>query len=225
MDETPEQKYDRIADAVQRSILRDYPNLNREGCPGDDVVREVAARTELKKDELWEHVTHCSPCYAEFLRFKNELRDRRKQKVHTRRSALIAASVAVAAAGGVSVFLLREPQIYNVDWDLESQKTFRGLDADRMEGPSGPPLSAPAARLQISLKMRKSSPPGQYVVQFWKTMEAPPLFSRTIQFDPQSPSVAIEADLTRATAGSYTLGVRRTDKSDWQYFPVTVVSA
>src|SRR5215210_5693129 len=98
MDETPEQKYDRIADSVQKSILRDYPNPNREGCPGDDVVRQVAARTELRKDDLWQHITHCSPCYAEFFRVKSELRGHGNSKLHTRRGALIAASVAVAAA-------------------------------------------------------------------------------------------------------------------------------
>ncbi len=70
MDETPEQKFDRISRAVQESILRNYPNPERKGCPGDDVVREVAARTELKTDDAWEHITHCSPCYAEFLEFK-----------------------------------------------------------------------------------------------------------------------------------------------------------
>jgi hypothetical protein len=225
MDESQEQKYNRIADSVQKSILRDYPNPNREGCPGDAAVRQVAARTELRKDEFWQHITHCSPCYAEFLRYKNELRDHGKRRLHTRRSALIAASVMVAAAGGASVFLLRERQIYNVDWDLESQKTFRGLNADKMEGPSGPPLSAPAARLHISLEMRKDSPPGQYVVQLWKTMEAPPLFSKTVQISAASARVTIDADLTDATPGSYTLGVRRSAEASWRYFPVTVVSA
>ena len=74
MGETPEEKFDQISRAVQESILRNYPNPERRGCPGDEVVRSVAARTELKADEVWEHITHCSPCYAEFLAYKDQFR-------------------------------------------------------------------------------------------------------------------------------------------------------
>jgi len=88
MDETPEQKYNRMADAVQQSILRNYPNPNREGCPGEAAVREVASRTEVRKDELWRHITHCSPCYAEFLQNRDEQRQASARRVRTRRSFL-----------------------------------------------------------------------------------------------------------------------------------------
>jgi hypothetical protein len=47
MGETPEEKYERISKAVQDSILRHYPNPERRGCPGDDIVSSVAARSEL----------------------------------------------------------------------------------------------------------------------------------------------------------------------------------
>jgi hypothetical protein len=78
MAETPREKYDRLQKAVQDAILKDYPNPDRVGCPGDVVTREVAFREELTKDEAWEHITHCSPCYAEFLKFKEEWRKRQK---------------------------------------------------------------------------------------------------------------------------------------------------
>src|SRR5215203_3778291 len=117
MDETPEQKYNRMADAVQQSIMRNYPNPNREGCPGDAAVREVASRTEVRKDELWRHITHCSPCYAEFLKHRNEDRRDRARRLHSRRRFLVAASVTVVAAGGgVSYVLLRDGQTYQVSW-------------------------------------------------------------------------------------------------------------
>lgn len=224
MDESPEQKYERIQDAVQQAILRDYPNPNREGCPGDATVRQIAARTGLEKDETWHHITHCSPCYAEFLRYKDELRTRNKQ-LHTRRRALIAASVTVVAGGGLSMFLLRERPVYNVDWDLESQKTFRGLGEGQMEGPSGPPLSAPNGRLHILVKMPKGSQPGRYEVQFWKSLEGAPVFSRTVQVSSESERVTVDADLTDVAPGSYTLGVRNGSGGRWRYFPVTVTSA
>lgn len=79
MAETPREKYDRLKKTVQGAILRDYPNPDRVECPGDAMVREVAFREELTKDVVWEHITHCSPCYTEFLKFKDEWRRARKR--------------------------------------------------------------------------------------------------------------------------------------------------
>ena len=80
MAETPEQTYERLRTAVQEGILRDYPNPEREGCPENGLIREVAFREELVKDAAWQHITHCSPCYAEFLKFKEEWRQARAAK-------------------------------------------------------------------------------------------------------------------------------------------------
>ena len=74
MAETPEEKYNRIAAAVQRTILENFPNPDRVGCPGDGKVREVASRRTIVEDDDWQHITHCSPCYAEFLEVKEEVR-------------------------------------------------------------------------------------------------------------------------------------------------------
>jgi hypothetical protein len=74
MTETPREKYERLRKAVQDAILNDYPNPDRVGCPKTAEIREVAFREELTKDDLWEHITRCSPCYAEFLKFKGDCR-------------------------------------------------------------------------------------------------------------------------------------------------------
>src|ERR1035441_10373882 len=75
MAETPQEKYDRLKKALQETILREYPNPDAIGGPEDPIIREVAFREELTKDPVWEHVTHCSPCYAAFLSFKQEWRE------------------------------------------------------------------------------------------------------------------------------------------------------
>src|SRR4051812_29532761 len=103
MEETPEEKFEQISRAVQESILRNYPNPERRGCPGDEVVRSVAARTELKADDAWEHITHCSPCYSEFIAFKDQFRHQRQRDVRVRRRTVI--GLAVAAALAVPVVL------------------------------------------------------------------------------------------------------------------------
>jgi len=85
MSESTEEKYRRLQREIQGAILRNYPNPNRQGCPGDASVRSLAANPDSIKAEddadeqgAWYHITHCSPCYASFL----ELRDAGCAKRH-----------------------------------------------------------------------------------------------------------------------------------------------
>ena len=72
-EESPEAKYDRLKRKLQDSILSQYPNPERKGCPGSAVLQSVATRysdESVEGDENWHHVTHCSECYREFLDFR-----------------------------------------------------------------------------------------------------------------------------------------------------------
>jgi hypothetical protein len=87
---------------LQDSILNDYPNPERKGCPGDAVLRDLADRSlddSLEGDPRWHHVTHCSECYREFLGLHPELR--RKAKARLAKIALASAAAAVLIAAGV----------------------------------------------------------------------------------------------------------------------------
>src|SRR5829696_5769341 len=122
MGETPEEKYEQISRAVQESILRNYPNPERRDCPGDAVVRSVAARTELQADDVWEHITHCSPCYGEFLAYKDEFRRKRQHEVRFRRRTVLGLAAAAAVAVPVVLVTRREDsagEVIIAEWDLE----------------------------------------------------------------------------------------------------------
>jgi hypothetical protein len=66
---------------------------------GEQVVRDVAARWLPVQDAAWEHITHCSPCFREFLGFRRELTDARKRLVRRNRIVLVSALAAVGIAG------------------------------------------------------------------------------------------------------------------------------
>jgi hypothetical protein len=78
MRETPEQKWSRVQEKIQEAILTSYPNPNRDGClDGDglaDLARRAAELGTLEGDDGWEHVTHCSPCYKEYLAARDQVR-------------------------------------------------------------------------------------------------------------------------------------------------------
>jgi len=99
MPESPEQISNEIQDLLQQAVLNDYPNPERKGCVGEQVVREVATRQMPVRDSAWEHITHCSPCYREFLGFRAELADARRRLVRRNRIVLVTALAAAGIAG------------------------------------------------------------------------------------------------------------------------------
>jgi hypothetical protein len=75
--ETDEEKARRQQLLIQQAVLRNYPNPQRIGCPGTPVIRDLAERSaklEIVQNDDWEHIKHCSPCYAEYLEITNKLR-------------------------------------------------------------------------------------------------------------------------------------------------------
>ena len=72
-----EERCNRLQEWVQISILRSYPNPNSIGCPSFDALLDIVMRAAETKcldgEPRWEHVTHCSPCYREFLSLRTIL--------------------------------------------------------------------------------------------------------------------------------------------------------
>ena len=69
-EESSDAQYERLKHQLQQTILTEYPNPERKGCPGQTVLQGLAARyldDGVQEDPNWHHVTHCSPCYREFL--------------------------------------------------------------------------------------------------------------------------------------------------------------
>ena len=97
--ESPEQISNEIQKLLQQAVLKDYPNPERNGCAGEQAVREVAARQMPVRDAAWEHITQCSPCYREFLGFRAELAAARKRLVRRNRIVLATLLAAAAIAG------------------------------------------------------------------------------------------------------------------------------
>jgi hypothetical protein len=76
--ETPEQNWDRLQREYQKAVQASHPNPERQGCPGTEVLRDLAARSarfeDIEGDEQWKHVIHCAPCYREYLELRESCR-------------------------------------------------------------------------------------------------------------------------------------------------------
>jgi hypothetical protein len=72
-DDSYESKWNRLQKAIQHEILTQFPNPDRKGCPGIVTLHSIAVRAHdifddsWQTDPNWHHITHCSPCYAEYL--------------------------------------------------------------------------------------------------------------------------------------------------------------
>lgn len=69
--ETPREQWERLQKAYQEAVQASFPNPERHGCPGTQVLQGLAARSarheDIDSDEQWRHVIHCAPCYQEYL--------------------------------------------------------------------------------------------------------------------------------------------------------------
>lgn len=84
--ESPEQKWERLQREYQTAVQSSYPNPERQGCAGTDVLRDLAARSsrheDIEEDERWKHVIQCAPCYREFLDLRESCRVGDPAKAH-----------------------------------------------------------------------------------------------------------------------------------------------
>jgi len=78
--ETPQQQWERLQREYQKAVQTSYPNPERHGCPGTEVLQDLAARSarheEIDSDQDWKHVIHCAPCYREYLDLRAACRHR-----------------------------------------------------------------------------------------------------------------------------------------------------
>ncbi len=218
MDETPEQKYKRISGAIQETILRNYPNPERRGCPGSAVVREVAGRRELIEDEHWQHITHCSPCYTEFLTYKDYWR-RRRARWRDPRVIGSALAAIVAVLAGTYYFthrgwsptrpsqiaaLVYKPAVLNFKYKSGNRGGGGGPEAD-----SQTPL-LPRERLDLTIILPFGSEAGSYDVQFQGSGHRALISSAaTARIDHGDTLVHVKWDLTKYPAGRYIVAWRQ----------------
>ena len=79
----------RLLDRLEQSVLLDFPNPERTGCPDSSVLRHLALhQLRLVEAESWlQHLSACSPCFQEFSKL-------RTQAAHGRRRAHAIVSIA-----------------------------------------------------------------------------------------------------------------------------------
>src|SRR5262249_53373027 len=105
-DQNDEITSEQLSRVLQKALLQNYPNPDRIGCRGSEILREMAERKLPHEHPFWEeHVSHCSPCYKVFLDFRNEAlarwdREDRNRKIS---QVTVLAAIVLLVAGAIYV--------------------------------------------------------------------------------------------------------------------------
>jgi len=206
----------RILDALGRGLLKEFPNPERTGCPGSDVLKRIASHAmPLAEAEKWlDHLTSCSPCYRDFSELQAGYRHRRM-----RTTLAIAASIliVVGVAGWALFFKQKGPAV--VQWavlDLRNRTVPRGGEAT--PGEQTLEVSREVKRLNIYLPL--GSAEGPYEIRI-ATTAGSAIFTTNGVASLKDGVTSIEAavDLSSASSGRYVLQIRRPN-SEWSSYPL-----
>jgi hypothetical protein len=221
---TPEQERAMLA-LFEQASLNDYPNPERIGCPGRDFLKQLARdhRSIKLSDERLDHVAHCSPCFREFVVFRDQCRS----KTNTRRGVI--AGIGSLAAVLAVVIAVRRPrpepaaniESRLIDIDLRRFAPTRGTDSAASTNP--PQIDLPRTRLRLRITLPFASPEGEYEVQILHADGATTGLkaSGIARLKDGDTRFEVKMDLSGLPAARYELGVRRIP-FDWLPVPVDV---
>ena len=192
----------RILDVLGRGLLNEFPNPERNGCPGPDVLKRIASHEmPLSEAEKWlDHLTSCSPCYRDFSQLRVAQRQRR-----TRTLLAIAAGILIIAclAGWAWFASQRQPFMTpTAVLDLRNRSVARGGEPN----PAEPPLQASLKATRRIIYLPLGSSEGTYDMRDLGSNREPMVHtSGTAKLAHGVPALDIPVSLSSRPPGQYVL--------------------
>ena len=206
----------RILDALGRGLLKEFPNPERTGCPGSDVLKRIASHAmPLAEAEKWlDHLTSCSPCYRDFSDLQADYRHRRMQTI----LAIAASILVVVGVAGWALFFKQKgpPVVQTAVLDLRNRSVPRGGELN----PGEQPLELSRAVKHLNVYLPLGSAEGLYELRIATTTRSA-IFTTNGVASLKDGVTSIEAavDLSSASSGRYVLQIRRPN-SEWNSYPL-----
>jgi hypothetical protein len=202
--------------ALGQGLKDEFPNPDRVGCPGRDIVAAIAAHMMplSQAESHLNHLTSCSPCYQDFLQFQAEHRRRRARMIFA-----VAASVLIVAALATWATLRPHgPQIASKIVDLRDRSMTRGTEPP----PSEPRLEIPRNITHLDIYLPLGSSEGSYEVRL-TSISGETVFAVTGEAKLEQGTTALRIALGRPLTmpGNYFLQLRR-PSSEWASFPLRI---
>ena len=225
--------------AAARILRTGFPNAERTGCPPREALQALArkAASDVESQNVVDHLTWCSPCFAEYERLL------RREKAW-RNTKLLALCASVLITVGLAIWIyasraghdrrIQAPTVVQKEpvprqavpnefemavLDLRNQSPVRG---DQQPTPNDNVASLPARRLALSVYLPIGSEVDEYEMQILRETETPLVSQKgTAALEDHNVVVRIRADLAGLDSGRYLLRLRRASYS-WRYYPVAL---
>jgi len=212
----------RLIKAYQRLVLGgEFPNPNRAGCPGSEILRAIAFR-KLEQEQVLDRIEHlgtCSPCFREYTEFRKQV-EWRRNAAYIGVAAAVLVVLSVAWWGWRSRHSVVITAHSHVVADLRTRLTLRG---EQGAEPGTGPLVFKRGIDEVSIYLPEGSLSGTYQVAVFREDLGEPLVSRTSQATSEKDMTELNTtlDLSRAPSGRYLFGVRLPG-IEWSYYPMVV---
>jgi hypothetical protein len=208
----------RILDALGRGLLKEFPNPERSGCPGSDVLKRIASKTmSLREAEKWlNHLGSCSPCYKDF----SELQKSREVQ---RKRTLLAIAASILVAVGIASWVLVRRQNETVlsqtaVLDLRNRSASRSPEQSLGEQP----LELRRGFSQLNIYLPLGSSEGTYEVRIVTTAGDSVLNTGgPARLNDGITSLQVRGDAIFARPGPYSLQIRK-PPSEWSSYPLVL---
>ena len=226
-DDAGSEQFERIKRQLQDSILSEYPNPERKGCPGADVVERLARRPldqQIEEDPQWHHVTHCSECYREFLGFRAAAKQQTRPRLHRVGWGLTAA----AAVTTLGVVFLNHPAWISPTRPQNTEPAYakREVHVEAMnrsgEASKGsPPIELKREHEELTIQLPVGSAAGKYEFQLRQDARRVFVAHADATIHDGTTAFTVRVDLSRLDPGRYAIYIRQVPW-DWGYYPVAI---
>ena len=221
---------------IRRFFIEANPNAERQGCPDEKTLKDIAENRLPLKHPARLHLASCSPCFAEFRSFKEQYDAARSLKRRVLAGAIAACLMLAAGIYGSRVFFERKVPsaigngvIRGNAETVANDRTIDLFDHGTVRGGSGPsPLdtvSLPSSLVHLRLILPRFSDPGSYTVAVSKDKGGTEIVARgsgvTVAAGPRL-LLGVTLDLRRAQVGSYFLATVRESDNGTYYYPLRV---
>ena len=212
-------------EAGRRYFSTAFPNPNRAGCPGTEVLRDIAFRkVDRSTAKQWHsHLMQCSPCFVEYVAFRDQAR-----RLHRIRRLATAAAIAIVCVG---LWFAYRAGIFHPSRTVQVAhgkitylpKHANLRDLAPLRGPEGkplPPLEFARNYVDLTLDLPIGSEPGQYEVEIAEQLDQPLVMATgTASLMNGVTELEVKLNLTTLRPGLYYLAVRQPGQT-WAPFTV-----
>jgi hypothetical protein len=231
---------------LQDVALKAYPNPERKGCPGSEVLQEIASASTPFEHPAYGHLKTCSPCLREML-------DVRRQEILGRRNAARKRQVLYGVVSAIAAVLIlalwlgrRQPSPRNLQrapsqqgTEMKAPEASKGLVQTptlvalnfgalaRSRGGAAPseiaPFPLPSAEIALQITLPFGSDDGRYDIEIRRGHVAALVRRSGIAriADGDTKLEISRLDLASLPPGHYELFFRHADAT-WQHAPITI---